>query len=79
MNAVLNINYNQVLELAMQLPSKYKIKLGKALSQSVAEDHANTPSKYEIEASMQEVCAQMKGAKMGKIEGRSLESFLDEL
>lgn len=35
MNATINIRYNQILTLALQLPDKHKEKLGRALTESI--------------------------------------------
>ena len=82
MRAVLNVstniqlNFNQIANLAKQLPRKQKAKLATILAKETAEEEI---TKAELVARIKEGLEEVKIYKEGKIKFQSARELLDEL
>lgn len=75
-NTNIQLNFNQIINLAKQLPKKQKAKLVSILAVEEAEEEM---SKAELVARIKEGLEEVKLYKEGKIKFQSARELLDEL
>lgn len=75
-NTNIQLNFNQIINLAKQLPKKQKAKLVSILAVEEAEEEM---TKAELVARIKEGLAEVKLYKEGKTKFQSARELLDEL
>jgi hypothetical protein len=75
-NTNIQLNFNQIINLAKQLPKKQKAKLVSILAVEEAEEEM---TKVELIARIKEGLEEVKLYKEGKIKFQSARELLDEL
>ena len=75
-NTNIQLNFNQIINLAKQLPKKQKAKLVSILAVKEAEEEM---TKAELVARIKEGLEEVKLYKEGKIKFQSARELLDEL
>lgn len=75
-NTNIQLNFNQIINLAKQLPKKQKAKLVTILAKESSEEEM---TKAELVARIKEGLAEVKLYKEGKVKFLSARELLDEL